>query len=365
MGQADTIVISCSETQEAIVVDCVNARAVLTYLALEQIKYLRGIIITHLHADHYSGVANLLNNYHPVDGLQECEVVAFNEVFNQKNLKQLMPDTDGHSSGYEQPLVGGKKFTPISLSNLFDWCKLHKLKCANLKVERRSLPFEGTLAKSLQLLHPYFADYLDLKTKNLNNTSVVLRVSGPGSSALLTGDIEPEGWQHLLTNHPNLQSDLLKFPHHGAWKDADVDELLDNIQPSVVVISVGSEGYKYKHPNSHVFTALFKHPNIRVLCTQATDQCRNAVLDNRDAVLQQLRSQADTNGYSVIGSKQGCPCAGTVIVELSDEVRVLQPEKNFHRQSIIEPHFEEHKCNIEDDSMIGQVNTVRAEMHTS
>lgn len=214
VGQADTIVISCSETQEAIVVDCVNARAVLTYLAREQIKYLRGIIITHLHADHYSGVSNLLNNLDQVAGLQECEVVAFNEVFNQKNLKQLMPDTDGHSSGYEQPLLGGKKLTPISLSNLFDWCKQHKLKCANLKVERRPPPFEGTLAKSLQLLHPYFADYHDLKTKNLNNTSVVLHVTGSGSSALLTGDIEPEGWQNLLANHPDLQSDVLKFPHH-------------------------------------------------------------------------------------------------------------------------------------------------------
>jgi len=182
VGQADTIVISCSETHEAIVVDCVNARAVLTYLAREQIKYLRGIIITHLHADHYSEVANLLNNYHQVAGLQECEVLAFNEVFNQKNLKLLMPDADGHSSSYDQPLLDGKKLVPISLSNLFDWCKQHKLNCANLKVERRPLPFEGTLANPnrLQLLHPYFADYLDLKTKNLNNTSVVLRVVGSG-----------------------------------------------------------------------------------------------------------------------------------------------------------------------------------------
>jgi hypothetical protein len=158
--------------------------------------------------------------------------------------------------------------------------------------------------------------------------------------------------------------DVLKFPHHGAWKDADVDELLDKIQPSVVVISVGSEGYKYQHPNSHVFSALFKRPDIRVLCTQATDQCQEAVLHNRDAVLQQLRSQADTNGYSVIGSMQGCPCAGTVIIELSDEVRVLQPEKKFHRQSIIEPHFKEHKCNIEDDTMVDQMNAPRAEIQT-
>lgn len=109
---------------------------------------------------------------------------------------------------------------------------------------------------------------------------------------------------------------------------------------------------------------MFKRPDIRLLCTQATEQCREAVLDNRDAVLQQFRSQANADGYSIIGSKQGCPCAGTVIIELSDEVRVLQPEKNFHLQSIIEPHFKEHKCNIADDPMVDQMNTQRAEVQT-
>jgi len=35
VGQADTIVISCSDTHEAIVVDCVNAKEVLNYLKEE------------------------------------------------------------------------------------------------------------------------------------------------------------------------------------------------------------------------------------------------------------------------------------------------------------------------------------------
>ncbi len=364
VGQADTIVISCPDTHEAIIVDCVNAKEVLNYLKKEQITHLRGIIITHLHADHYSGVAALLNSYHLVPGLQECEVLACNELSKPKNLQKLSSDIDGHSATYEQPQVGGKILPPSSLGNLVEWCKQHKLRCSEIKVEHRSLPFEGTLARSLQLVHPYHVDYADLKTKGLNNTSVVLRIEGSGSSALLTGDLEPEGWQQLKDNHLDVHSDVLKFPHHGAWKDADVEELLDKIQPSVVVISVGSEGYKYKHPNSHVFTALFKHPNIRVLCTQATDQCRELVHLNRESVLQQLRSQADANGYSVIGSKQGCPCAGTVIIELRDEARVLQPEMRFHHQSIIKPHFGEHKCNIEYNSLVGKMDAVETEMHT-
>lgn len=350
VDQADTIVISSNDTQEAIIVDCVDANAVLTYLASEQIKYLRGVFITHLHADHYSGVADLLDNCREVPGMQECEVVAFNEDFSQKNLKQLTPDKDGHSSNYEQLPVGGKKLVPVSLLNLVRWCKQHPMQCANLKVELRSLPIKGELKGSLKLLHPYFADYFDLRTKGLNNASTVLRIGDSKASVLLTGDLEPEGWKYLCSHHPNLRSDVLKFPHHGgAWKANAVDDLLDRVDPSIVIISVGSEGFeKYNHPHPDIFTALAKRPHIRVLCTQATNQCQlqACVQDERDSVVHQLKVNAKQNGHHLLlsHSKKSCPCAGTVIIELDEEARVLQPDLIFHRDSIIQTHYKAHKC---------------------
>ncbi len=346
VGQADTIVISSTDTQEAIIVDCVDANAVLTYLASEQVKYLRGVFITHLHADHYSGVANLLDNYREVPGMQECEVVAFNEDFNQKNLKQLTPDKDGHSSSYEQPPVGGKKLVPVSLLNLVRWCKQHPMQCANLKVEQRPLPIKGALEGSLKLLHPYFADYFDLRTEGLNNASAVLRIGDSKASALLTGDLEPEGWIYLCSHHPDLHSDVLKFPHHGgAWKGNIVDDLLDRVDPSIVVISVGSDGFKkYTHPHPDVFTALARRSHIRVLCTQATDQCQQLVQSKRTSAIHQFKAEASKNRHQLFLSKKGCPCAGTIVIELSDKAHVLQPEIEFHREIIIRPHFQIRKC---------------------
>lgn len=365
VGQADTIVISCPETREAIVVDCVDAKEVLNYLKKEQIIYLRGVIISHLHADHYSGVAGLLNGYHLVPGMQECEVLACNELSKQRNLQKLSPDADTHSSSYEQPFVGGKNLPPTSLANLVDWCKQHKLKCSEIKVEKRSLPFEGTLAKSLRLVHPYHADYNELKTKGLNNTSVVLQIIGPSSSALLMADLEPEGWQQLKENHLNIHSDVLKFPHHGAWKDGDADILLDSLRPSIVVISVGTEAYeKYNHPNPHVFTALAKRPHIRVLCTQATNQCQQAVQNEKDSIVNQFKAQAVKNGDHLIPSKHGCPCAGTVIIELGEEAHVIQPEAKFHRELIIERHFKDHKCNTKERVVTQKVNKKTEEMES-
>lgn len=348
VGQADTIVISSTDTQEAIIVDCVDADAVLAYLAREQIRYLRGVVVTHLHADHYSGVANLLDNYHEVPGMQECEVVTFNEDYNQRNPKQLTPDADGHSSSYDQPLIGTKKLVPASLLNLFRWCKQHPEQCTNLKAGRSLFPIEGKLASGIKLLHPYFADYLDLRTKGLNNTSTVLRIIGSKASALLTGDLEPEGWRRLCSHHPHLQSDVLKLPHHGgAWTSEEIDDLLDKVNPSVVVISVGSVGIKYNHPHPDVFTALAKRSHIRVLCTQATDQCQQhaRVQDEIDAVVQKFKVGADKNGQQkILSSKKGCPCAGTIVIELEREARVLQPTMAFHRDSIIKTHYKAHKC---------------------
>lgn len=339
VGQADTIVVTSPETREAIVLDCVNPKAVLDYLKQEEILYLRGIIVTHLHADHYSGIIGLLENQHAVPGMSPCEVVAFNEVFNQSNLQRLLQDDDCHSLGYGGPLT--------VLSQLIEWRKQNKLRYATFQAQAGQLPITGTLIKSFHLLHPYAADYRSLESKGLNNTSIVLRLSTSGSSALLTGDIEPEGWQYLSANHPDLQCDVLKFPHHGAWKNADAEKLIDDTQPSIVVISVGSEGYeKYRHPNEHVFNALVKHSHIRVLCTQATDQCRTSVFSIREDVLSKLSTQASKTGYPVLGSKRGCPCAGTIIVELSDHTQILQPESHFHREGIIKTHFTSHKCNI-------------------
>lgn len=344
VGQGDSIVISSPETHEAIIVDCVDANSVIKYLITEQIIYLRGVIITHLHADHYAGVATLLNNYHKVSGIEDCEVLAFNEIFNQKNLQSLIQDSDGHSSSYEGSAAGVKRSRIITLSNLIKWRNQNKSKYALLQVQRGALPFEGTLAKYLDLLHPYAADFRYLESLGLNNTSVVLRINGPNSSALLTGDLEPAGWQQLQKNLPDLRSDVLKFPHHGAWKDADAGALLDSINPSIVIMSVGTEGEKYKHPNSHVFAALAKRPYIHLLCTQATDQCQAAVRKERTLVVSDYEAQSAKNGQQLIFSRRGCPCAGTVVIELGEKAHVLQPEIKFHRNIIIEPHFKAHKC---------------------
>lgn len=350
VGQADTIVVSSPETSEAIVIDCVDADAVLQYLEHERVRHLRAIIITHLHIDHYKEVALLLKNAQLVPGMSACEMVVFNDIPDRARRETLLQDDDQHSALWEGTVGVPPAARSAAYRDLLAWRQANKGQYAELKVQAGSMQFGGQLARSIKVLHPFAADYVALEGTGLNNTSIVLWVSGPGASVLLTGDLEPTGWRQLVTNYPHsdqFRCDVLKFPHHGAWKGADVAEFIDAVQPSVVVISVGTDGERYGHPNAHVFAAIRdrarQHPT-RLLCIQATNQCGPAATE-RDAVVAVYEQELQASGrLPLLLGRNGCPCAGTVQVELGTEVRVLQPDPGFHRDRIILPHFPTHKC---------------------
>ncbi len=295
VGQGDTTVISCPETQEAIVVDCVNSISVLEYFKRESIKLLRGVIITHLHADHYQQVANLLYNCVTEVGTQGCEVLVTTEgVVNPADLrrqsvrKKWPPDNDGHSVVYEQlPVVKS------ALAKLYRWCKENDEKCLpSFAIPSYPFPIKGTIGQNLQILHPPYIDYQELRMSGLNNISIVLRVIGTSARALLTGDLEPEGWQYLKGKYPDLRSDVLKFPHHGGtWEEDEANDLIATVKPSIVVISVGSNN-SFNHPHPGVFASLSKQNNIRLLCTQATDKCQQSVQNEYDSVILKFQTQS-------------------------------------------------------------------------
>ncbi|MCP5096306.1 MAG: hypothetical protein GY943_12210, partial [Chloroflexi bacterium] len=143
-----------------------------------------------------------------------------------------------------------------------------------------------------------------------------------------------------------LQSDVLKFPHHGAWKNDNVEQILDVVKPSVVVISVGTSGIRYKHPNKHVLEAISRSSNIRLLCTQATEQCADRIGSKRSQLVASFNQHASQNPTFFFNEQNGCPCSGTVILELGDSVRVLQPQLEFHQNEIIKSFYNCHQCNL-------------------
>jgi len=329
VGQGDNIIISIPETKEAIVVDCFDAFATLGYLKHEEVKYFRGLIVTHLHVDHYKGVIRLLQNCQQEINIA-CEQVLFNwpHPLPRKNLNFFLEDHDGHSNVYTEE-KNNLRTRKTFFQELRTWAEKNVNICEPLLSKSNYTKLRGSFSNMIEILHPKHAQIYSLLKSGLNNTSGVLKVNGVASCALLTGDLEPYGWKYLEKNNLNLCCDVLKFPHHGAWQknnddDPSVEEMLNCVAPSMVVISVGTyNNSSYKHPNLHVFEAIAQSNNRHLFCTQVTGQCAKNIETQRTNIIENFKKYTSETGKFFYEQQKGCPCAGTIVIELGDFVNIL------------------------------------------
>jgi competence protein ComEC len=100
------------------------------------------------------------------------------------------------------------------------------------------------------LLHPVAANYANSKLK-ANDLSCVLRVSGPGGSALLTGDIEARSEADLIRRQETaLRSDLLIVPHHGS-RTSSTAVFVAAVSPRIAVFTPGYRN-RFGHPRPEI-----------------------------------------------------------------------------------------------------------------
>lgn len=103
----------------------------------------------------------------------------------------------------------------------------------------------------VEVLHP--STLMSGTRSDLNNNSVVLRVVYGGTAALLTGDIEVEAQQDLISRGVTLRADVLKVPHHGS-RLALMSAFYEAVGADTAVITVGRNNYG--HPSAEVIAAL-------------------------------------------------------------------------------------------------------------
>ena len=112
-----------------------------------------------------------------------------------------------------------------------------------------------------------------------NAGSMVLSVIFKEFEMLLTGDVEGEGEEMLVKaleqNDDNLPEsyDVLKVAHHGS-KNSTTEELLNQINPKLALISVG-EGNRYGHPHKETLERL-KEVKCKIL---ETGECGEITLE--------------------------------------------------------------------------------------
>jgi competence protein ComEC len=87
------------------------------------------------------------------------------------------------------------------------------------------------------------------KWRNLNNNSLVVKISMQATSFLFPGDIMAAAEKELVgLAGRNLNSTVLIAPHHGS-RSSSSTFFLKQVNPEVVVISSGRQGrFKLPHP---------------------------------------------------------------------------------------------------------------------
>ena len=91
-----------------------------------------------------------------------------------------------------------------------------------------------------------------ISSKELNDTTLVIKLTGENSKILFTGDIGFKV-ENYLTENFNIDSDVLKVGHHGS-KYSSGKKFLEAVNPKIAIIEVGKN--TYGHPTSQTLNGL-------------------------------------------------------------------------------------------------------------
>jgi competence protein ComEC len=94
--------------------------------------------------------------------------------------------------------------------------------------------------------------------KNLNNSSIVVKILYGSNSALFVGDAEFGTEKQLILKYGKfLGSDILKTGHHGSITSSG-EEFLQYVHPQISIISVGNHN-KFRHPSLYTINRFLAH----------------------------------------------------------------------------------------------------------
>ncbi len=207
VGQGDAIFIETPDGEQ-ILVDGGPGEVVLSKLGTVMPAWDRSldmVVLTHPHADHVSGLVEVLERY---------------------QVDQIVMTGVNYGSNIYEEWLSRVKLEPSELI-LVDY------------------PQDISIGSiTIQALWPE-ESFENKNASDINETSIVLRVDYEESSVLLTGDMYVEQENELAYSIGDV--DVLKVPHQGSLTSSSV-EFIQVVDPEIGVITVGENSYGHPHP---------------------------------------------------------------------------------------------------------------------
>jgi competence protein ComEC len=232
VGQGDSILIT--EGEHAILIDAgpgSGEDALLKYLKRANVKKFDYVIATHPHEDHIGGMDKIIENY-KIDNFIMTDLP-----------KNMIPNTSCYEKMIDLLLKKKVKVVEAKAGNRY--------KIGDIKLE---------------LLTP-----LSLKYDNLNNFSIVSKVTFGNIKIVLSGDAEKQVEYDILKKKCDVTCDIYKVGHHGSVSSS-TKKFLNAMKPRYAVISC-AENNDYGHPHKETIETL-KKKNIEYFVTKDSGTVR-------------------------------------------------------------------------------------------
>ncbi|MDP3772374.1 MAG: ComEC/Rec2 family competence protein [bacterium] len=219
IGQGDSIFIQ-SDSGSQVLIDGGPDSKVLAKLGEVMPFWDRSIdlvILTHPHADHVTGLIEVLKRY-------DVGVVM--------------------ESGANYP-------TP----EYTEWHRLLEQKHIPVIIAKTGQHIRLSPRAALDILLPSHS-FIGASPKNVHDAMIVSRLTYGSTTVLLTGDAERPLEYQLIGSGTDLHADILKVGHHGS-KTSTTEDFVRAVSPRFAVISVGRKN-RYGHPAQQTLDTLAK-----------------------------------------------------------------------------------------------------------
>lgn len=217
VGQGDSILIRLPGGETMLIDAGTNDSETSLLAALYRygVKKLDCAVFTHPHEDHIGGADTVLSRFPVGCVLMTQETLASStcerllDVIQKKNIPSVRA-----YPGYEFSL-GDAHFTVLA-------------------------PSDGT----------------DEDMENMNERSIILKMTYGDTSFLFMGDAEESEEAALLSSYPSsvLRADVLKLGHHGSSTSSS-ELLLDTVSPTAAIASCGKNN-SFGHPHTETLKRL-------------------------------------------------------------------------------------------------------------